>query len=107
MTHLTADSAMLAVLSQAKELAEIRDASGKIIGYFAPVSAKDPQRQAQAAARLDRADLERRWATERGQGRTTREVFEHLLSLTPDPQTQAYLREKIAVLAERERCDTP
>ena len=34
MTSLVADDAMLAVLGQAKGLAEIRDSNGKVIGFF-------------------------------------------------------------------------
>jgi hypothetical protein len=107
MSHLVADDAMLAILSQVKELAEVGDSSGKVVGYYAPASVENARSYAQDAARIDRAELERRLATEHGRGRTTREVFEHLLSLTPDAPMQAYLREKIEQLAERDRCATP
>ena len=86
MTTLTADEAMLAVLRQAKGPAEIRDAQGKVVGIFTPVSAAE-------------------WPGEKS--RTTREVFEHLKSLTTDPATQAYLQTKIDGLKERDQCATP
>jgi hypothetical protein len=38
MTTLTVDDATLALLRQAKGLTEIRDGTGAIVGFFAPVS---------------------------------------------------------------------
>jgi hypothetical protein len=67
MTRLTVDGITLAVLSQAKELIEICDASGKVIGFFAPSSLKNAGAYARAAARIDRAELERRkYSNEKG-----------------------------------------
>jgi hypothetical protein len=60
MTSLIADDAMLAVLRQAAGLAEIRDTRGEVVGFFAPVSLEQARRYAEAAARIDRAELERR-----------------------------------------------
>lgn len=54
---LTADANMLAILSQAKGLAEVRDASGKVIGFYAPTTIKDAQ--AHAAAQIDWVAIER------------------------------------------------
>ena len=99
MTTLTADEAMLAVLRQANGLAEIRDPSGAIVGFFAPVSLERAHLHAQAAARIDPTEIKRRKESER-QGHTTREVFEHLKSLTADPAMQAYLRQKIEARKE-------
>jgi hypothetical protein len=107
MTNLVADKAMLAVLSQVNELTEIRDANGTVVGFFAPAGGEHARAAFQVAARAYTAELERRLATEHDQGLTTREVFEHLLTLTPDAPMQAYLRQKIEQLAERERCPIP
>jgi hypothetical protein len=60
MTTLTADDAMVAILSRAEGLAEVRDASGRVIGFYAPVAVKHADRYARAAATVDRAELERR-----------------------------------------------
>ena len=60
MITLTADANMLAILSQAKGLAEIRDTSGKVIGFYAPSAIKDAQAYANAAAQIDREEIERR-----------------------------------------------
>jgi hypothetical protein len=106
MTRLTADDAMLALLRQAKELAEVCDASGRVVGFFAPVALEHAATYAEAAARIDPAEIQRR-KTEPGRNYTTREVFEHLLSLTQDEKMRASLQTTIERLAERDRCDTP
>ena len=59
MISLTANEAMLAILGQAKELAEIRDATGKVIGFFAPVALDRAQCYANAAAHIDLARVQR------------------------------------------------
>ncbi len=38
MSHLIAGPEMLAVLSRAKELTEIRDGTGNVVGFFAPAA---------------------------------------------------------------------
>jgi hypothetical protein len=53
----------------------------------------------QTAARIDRAEIARRKASHKT-GRTTREVFERLQSLTQDPALLAHLQEKIDGLQE-------
>jgi hypothetical protein len=106
MITVTADDAMLAKLRAANGLVEIRDGEGKVVGFFAPVSLENAARYASAAARIDRAELERRKAEENG-GYTTREVFEHLKTLTTDPVELAHLQRHIDDLAARDACDTP
>ncbi len=105
MITLTADDGMLAILSQANDLVEIRDANGKVIGFFAPIAFKDAQDYAKAAALFDRAEIERRKASKE-KGHTTREVFEQLKSLTTDAEMQADLQEKIDLLKKEEGCAT-
>jgi hypothetical protein len=104
MTRVIADQEMLAALGRAKELVEIGDPNGNVIGFFAPVSLAHAARYAEFAARIDRKELDRRCSVEGGKGRSLREVYEHLLTLTTDPQGQAHLREQIAKLAERDQC---
>jgi hypothetical protein len=103
MLTLTADQAMASLLRQAKDLAEIRDDGGKVIGFFAPISVEKAHLYAGAAARIDPVEIERRKA-EKGQDRTTKEVFEHLKSLTPDPEMKAYLQGKIERVMARDEC---
>ena len=80
MTSLTADAAMAAVLGQVNELAEIRDASGKVIGFFAPVAIEHARNYANAAAHFDPEEIKRA-KEEKGPGRTTAEVLSRLKSL--------------------------
>lgn len=106
MISFTLDEAAAAQLRQAEGLAEVRDPTGTVIGFFAPVRMAQAAAYATAAARIDRAELERR-KNAPGKKYTTREVFEHLLSLTTDPAEQEHLRKLIAEVAERDRCTTP
>jgi hypothetical protein len=105
MTHLVADDAMLAVLSQAKELAEIRDAQGNLVGFFASACIDHAREYAWVAARIDLAELQRRKENNLP-GRRTREVFEHLKSLTQDEKMRAYLQTKIDRLRTEEASET-
>jgi hypothetical protein len=106
MIKLRADELSPTILSHVAEPIQIVDATGQVIGQFIP----DPERIKRLYAATDHlpdpAELERRLAAE-GPGCTTRELFQHLLSLTADPQMQAYLREKITKLAARDGCSTP
>jgi hypothetical protein len=80
MITLIADDAMLATLRQANGLAEVRDASGTIIGFFAPVSLDRAHLYAQAAAQTDPTEVKRRKESG-GKTHTTQEVLDHLKSL--------------------------
>jgi hypothetical protein len=110
MTTLTADNALVALLRQANDLAEVRDTFGNLVGYFAPVGGEQARLSAQAAsrrrARINQAEADRQaGAVEKGY--TTKEVFEHFQSLTEDEKERAYLQQKIDRLKERDACDTP
>jgi hypothetical protein len=80
MITLTADEKMSAVLNQANELAEIRDGSGKLIGFFAPLSLPHPATYANATAHIDPRGIQRRKDTEQ-EGRPTQDVLARLKSL--------------------------
>jgi hypothetical protein len=106
MITLVADDTPLFILSAVTEPVQLVDKNGTVVGQFNP----DQERIKQLYDRplqIDRAEMERRLAEESADARTTREVFEHLLSLTAEPEMRAYLQKKIARVAERERCDTP
>jgi hypothetical protein len=94
---------MLAQLSQVKGLTEIRDASGKVIGYFTPATLGLSHPKPGAPPQLDPAEIERRKQSQE-KGRTTREVFEHLLAVTKHEQARACLQKKIESLKERDEC---
>ena len=68
------------MLQGATELVEIRDPSGAVIGFFAPVQMERAARYAQAAAATDPLEIRRR--KEAGnQAQTTQEVLNQLHSL--------------------------
>ena len=106
MIQLTATDDMLAALGDAKDIIEVRDTEGKVVGYFAPVSPDYARRLAAFAAQSDPAEMKRRRESP-GPHYTTAEVFEHLLSLTDDEETRDDLRRRIESLRERDRCPTP
>ena len=80
MTKITVDNKALEVLTQATSLAEVRDSSGTLIGFFAPASLEHAHLYAQAAARLNPQEIRQR-AEANSKTFTTREVLEHLRSL--------------------------
>ena len=106
MITVHADQTMVEKLRIATSLAEILDTEGKVMGFFAPANLNHAPQYAQAAARIDRAELARRKASE-APCFTTREVFEHLKSLTQDPEQLAHLQGKIEGLMERDECAAP
>jgi hypothetical protein len=95
MTSLTVDAATLALLSQATDLAEIRDAGGNVVGYFTPAA-----QAAEPIAPFDTAEVERR---KRSSERpvTTIELFEHLLSLAQTDEEREDLQRHIRDITER------
>jgi hypothetical protein len=84
---------------QASDPIEICDAAGRVVGHLAPASMERTPLPVQTATRIDRAEIARRKASHKT-GRTTREVFERLQSLTQDPALLAHLQEKIDGLKE-------
>jgi hypothetical protein len=80
MQTVTVDGPTAEELGKAEALVEIRDASGKMLGFFAAVKMDQAAEYAQAAAGIDP------WALLRARRepetvRTTAEVLEHLQSL--------------------------
>lgn len=59
---------------------EIRDADGKLLGYFEPVTQPEDQLYEQDIAQFDLEELQRR-AASKERGYTTEEVLHHLRSL--------------------------
>jgi hypothetical protein len=80
MISFTLDEAAVAQLRQAQGLAEIRDGSGTVIGFFAPVSLERAPLYAEAAARIDPTAIQRQKQTPQ-KTHTTEEVLAHLDSL--------------------------
>ena len=105
MITLVADDTPLFILSAVTEPVQLVDKRGAVVGQFTPDQERI-KRLYDRPLQLDRAEIERR-LNEPGPRRTTREVFEYLLTLTDDPEDQADLRKKIAELAKREQRTTP
>jgi hypothetical protein len=79
MLTVTADAAMKAALRQANGLAQVCDADGTVIGFFAPVSIERAALYAEAAASID-PTLHKRQPKD-GPNRTTAEVLDYLKTL--------------------------
>jgi hypothetical protein len=79
MDHVTVDERARAALSEVKSLVEVRDADGRVIGFFAPVALEHAARYAEAAAQTD--PLAARKPAREGPTKTTAEVLDQLRSL--------------------------
>jgi hypothetical protein len=115
MNSITVNENLSAVLRQITEVVEVPDLNGKLIGYFAPVGPERhlyPQATAQLGpedraggdledlrADFDLAEIERRFDPT-AEGFPLSEVYEHLKTLTPSPETRSYLQKKIDALGE-------
>jgi hypothetical protein len=101
MIRLQVDRLPLGILAHVTEPAELLDAQGEVLGHFTPNPKRVRERYGDTAGVPGPEELERQRTTA-GPEYTTREVFEHLLALTSDPQMQTYLRGKIEKLATRD-----
>ncbi len=86
MSAITVTDPVLSFLRQISGPAEIRDASGHLVGFFTPRSVAAPSR------------------VEPGKTYTTLEVFEHLLTLTDDPQRRADVQRHLDEIKRRRQC---
>ena len=80
MNRVTANASLQQSLGALQGLTEIRDAHGRVIGYFSPAAAKAAAAYSQAAAHFDAKEMQRRKASGE-KGLTTAEVVDHLKSL--------------------------
>ena len=80
MVSVTADSSMQAELERLDQTAEVRDASGRLIGYFTPAALREADLYRRARQHFDAAENQRR-KNEAHESYTTGEVLEHLRSL--------------------------
>lgn len=97
----TVDNATAALLRQVAEPVQIRDSNGTIVGFFAPLPFGDHSSRGRLTE-AELAELHRRRAAERP-GKSTREVFEHLKTLTDNPADLDDLQRHIDELAEEDR----
>jgi hypothetical protein len=80
MTSVLADESMRSLLSQVKELAEVRDADGNVLGVFAPGTPEEVRLYLHAWFTLDPAQVQKQKQTPE-KTYTTQEVLAHLRSL--------------------------
>ena len=80
MASMTADNMLKDYLLQAKEVTEIRDAGGEVLGYYAPAAVADQIPALRLAALFDPEELKRRKASTHP-GYSYEQVKEHLRSL--------------------------
>jgi hypothetical protein len=83
MALMTADGTLKDYLMRAKEITEIRDTDGQVLGYYAPAGVADQVPAVQAlrlAALFDPEELKRRKASTHP-GYTFEQVMEHIRSL--------------------------
>jgi hypothetical protein len=83
MHQITASDDLHSLLTPLTHLTEIRDSSGHILGYYAPVAESEKLLYVQAAAHFDPHEIQRRKESEQ-QDFTLAEVLEHVKSLEPN-----------------------
>jgi hypothetical protein len=82
MTVLTADNVLLSRLRGLYEPVEIRDPSGKVLGYYTPVvTPEDAEWYAKVKGLFDLEEAERIALAEWDQGRSLAECWEEIRSL--------------------------
>ncbi|MGE3807688.1 MAG: hypothetical protein AB7K24_23750 [Gemmataceae bacterium] len=60
MNSVTIDEASRVALGQAKDVIEVRDRAGQVLGYFAPIARRNAALLAEALAHCDLEELKRR-----------------------------------------------
>ncbi|HUG89189.1 MAG TPA: hypothetical protein VML55_00040 [Planctomycetaceae bacterium] len=80
MVSITADSSIQAELERLEETVEIRDRSGRLIGYFTPAAVREADLYRRARQHFDPEELKRR-KNEPHESYTTSEVLEYVRSL--------------------------
>src|SRR5262245_1030973 len=81
MSTITADARLLTVLNQMKEVTEIRDANGNLVGVYTPNVSEETMLVETARKLVDFKELERRKREESGKGISTAEMLRQLDSL--------------------------
>ena len=80
MNLVTADASIQAAFGSIDDVAEVRDPSGTLLGYIAPVGKEEDLLYARARQLFDPAEMERR-RNSGSRDYTIEEVREHLRSL--------------------------
>ena len=85
MGHMTIAPDVATALGHALGPTELRDQSGRVVGFFNPSrSSEDAELIRLGLERFDLDEVEERYRREKGTGKPTAAVLEHLRSLVPD-----------------------
>lgn len=87
MNTVNASPEVVQFLSQVSGTAEIRDPQGKILGHYAPIQ---PDTVGEIPLK----------SQDRINNRSLKEVFEHLLAISPDEHRKEILRKHLNEMAE-------
>jgi hypothetical protein len=111
MKTLIADEGLLALLKQPYELVQIRDAGGRVIGFFATsgprLDVSDETGKLLGSFVANGAATEAAIKAVPGKKYKSWEVFEHLKAITPNVEMRAHLDKHIEELKARDGCDIP
>lgn len=81
MVQLVADANLHEKLESVRDRAEVRDAGGRLLGFFTPVSPEEAEMYRRAAAKIDPEEIRRRKEMN-APGRPFREVIESIMGKT-------------------------
>jgi hypothetical protein len=84
MTEVTLDPAVVAQLRDAKEYLRLRDASGRVLGYFLPAEARTREVIFGVKSPHSREELERRYREGAPHARPLEEFWEEMQRKYPD-----------------------
>jgi hypothetical protein len=96
MIRLTADQTPLHTLETLNDAAEVYTGEGKLLGVYVPANLGALRHEnGDVKLTITEEELQRRLHSKE-KGHTSREVFEHLLTLAKDEPTRVQLRQIIA-----------
>jgi hypothetical protein len=81
MSTVKADKALGVLLSELKDVTQIQDTNGEVLGYFTPRAQLDAQAYERAPDLFDPVETQRRKQAEHGKGLVLEEVMRRLHSL--------------------------
>jgi hypothetical protein len=94
----------MSALQGVADTAELYDSEGELLGVFVPANLNGVRKNYDdVKLTISEEEIQRRLGAKE-KGYTTREIFEHLLTLTHDEPTREHLRKLIEEVKERDRC---
>jgi hypothetical protein len=105
MITLAIDQKTSEQLGQATELAELRNADGRLVGYFVAAKVRFARMWAEAPDHVDTVSLVN-GSSRLERSSTTRQVFEHILNQAQDERGKDDLRQSIERMKAKEAAET-